>query len=69
MIQDALNELAKGRTTIVVAHRLSTIKNANRIFVVNAGVIVEEGSHEELLSLNGIYAKLYNLQFRNDLLS
>ncbi|MDY2575248.1 MAG: ABC transporter ATP-binding protein [Bacilli bacterium] len=69
MIQDALNELAKGRTTIVVAHRLSTIKNANRIFVVNAGAIVEEGSHEELLSLNGIYAKLYNLQFRNDLLS
>lgn len=69
MIQDALNELAKGRTTIVVAHRLSTIKNANRIFVVNAGVIVEEGSHEELLSLNGIYARLYNLQFRNDLLS
>ena len=69
MIQDALNELAKGRTTIVVAHRLSTIKNANRIFVVNGGAIVEEGSHEELLSLNGIYAKLYNLQFRNDLLS
>lgn len=69
MIQDALNELAKGRTTIVVAHRLSTIKNANRIFVVNAGAIVEEGSHEELLSLNGIYARLYNLQFRNDLLS
>ncbi len=69
MIQDALNELAKGRTTIVVAHRLSTIKNANRILVVNAGVIVEEGSHEELLSLNGIYARLYNLQFRNDLLS
>ena len=69
LIQGALNELAKGRTTIVVAHRLSTIKNATRILVVNDGKIVESGSHEQLLTQKGIYAELYNLQFRNTLLS
>lgn len=66
MIQEALNELAKGRTTLIVAHRLSTIKNADRILVVNSGQIVESGSHKELLEKNGIYARLYNLQFRSD---
>lgn len=68
LIQKALDELAKGRTTIVVAHRLSTIKNANRILVVNSGQIVESGSHQELLNQNGIYAKLYNQQFTNSML-
>ena len=68
LIQSALNELSKGRTTIVVAHRLSTIKNADRILVVNDGKIIEEGSHQELLKANGEYAKLYNLQFSNNLL-
>lgn len=68
LIQSALNELAKGRTTIVVAHRLSTIKNATRIMVVNGGEIVEEGTHDELLNSNGIYSKLYNLQFDKNLL-
>lgn len=68
LIQEALNELAKGRTTIVVAHRLSTIKNANRILVVTSGKIEEEGTHEELLNKKGIYEKLYHLQFRNGLL-
>ena len=69
LIQEALNELAKGRTTIVVAHRLSTIKNATRIMVVNEGRIIESGTHEELLKTNGVYATLYNLQFSKVLLS
>ena len=68
LIQDALNELAKGRTTIVVAHRLSTIKNADRIFVVTSGEISEEGTHEELIKNDNTYAKLYNLQFKNNML-
>ncbi len=63
MIQSALDELCKGRTTIVVAHRLSTIRNADEIFVVQEGRIVEHGSHDELLPLNGEYTKLYNAQF------
>ncbi|MDO5435485.1 MAG: ABC transporter ATP-binding protein [Clostridia bacterium] len=64
LIQQALDELCEGRTTLVVAHRLSTIKNADEIAVVNNGAIVEQGSHEELMALNGIYAELYSLQFR-----
>ena len=67
LIQDALNELCKGRTTLVVAHRLSTIKNASKIMVVSNGNIVESGSHEQLLEKNGIYSALYNLQFRHNL--
>ena len=64
LIQAALDELCKGRTTLVVAHRLSTIKNADEICVIGAGEIREKGTHEELMKLDGIYAKLYNLQFR-----
>ncbi len=63
-IQEALDELCRGRTTIVVAHRLSTIKNADRIAVIANGRITEEGRHEELMALNGTYAELYRLQFR-----
>lgn len=63
LIQSALDELCKGRTTIVVAHRLSTIRNADEIFVVQEGRIVEHGSHENLLALNGEYTNLYNAQF------
>lgn len=66
LIQQALNKLSYGRTTLVVAHRLSTIKNADRILVVEGGKIIEEGTHSVLLSQNGEYAKLYNLQFRNN---
>lgn len=66
LIQSALDELCRGRTTLVVAHRLSTIKNADRIAVVSDGMIVEEGSHTELLSKGGEYAKLYELQFRGN---
>ena len=64
LIQQALDELCKGRTTLVVAHRLSTVKNADEIAVVADGRIVEQGTHEELIAQNGEYAKLYNLQFR-----
>lgn len=65
LIQRSLNELAKGRTCLVVAHRLSTIKNADEIAVISKGKIMEMGNHEELLKLNGIYADLYRLQFKN----
>ena len=64
LIQQALDELCVGRTTLVVAHRLSTIKNADEIAVVNDGRIVEQGTHDELIALGGEYAALYNLQFR-----
>lgn len=64
LIQVALDELCKGRTTLVVAHRLSTIKNADEICVIGAGEVKEKGTHDELIKLDGIYAKLYNLQFR-----
>ncbi len=66
LIQDALNKLSEGRTTIVVAHRLSTIKNANRIFVINEGKIIEDGSHEELIEKKGIYSSLYLSQFKRN---
>ena len=63
-IQKSLDELSEGRTTIVVAHRLSTIKNADEIAVVDNGEITEQGSHDELMKLNGTYAQLYRQQFR-----
>ncbi len=66
MIQQALDELCKGRTTLVVAHRLSTIKNADRIAVVSGGEICEEGTHDELIAKNGIYAMLHKQQFREE---
>ncbi len=64
LIQEALDELCRGRTTIVVAHRLSTIKHADRIAVIADGHIAEEGTHEALLAAEGMYADLYRLQFR-----
>jgi ABC-type multidrug transport system fused ATPase/permease subunit len=63
LIQDALRKLLSGRTAVVIAHRLSTIRNADLICVVQDGQIVEEGKHEELLALNGVYTALYNRQF------
>lgn len=65
LIQKSLQELAKGRTCLVVAHRLSTIKNADEIAVVSRGKIVEMGSHEQLLNKGGAYAELYALQFKD----
>lgn len=65
LIQNALDELGKGRTTITVAHRLSTIKNADEIAVITEGRIIEQGNHEELMAKDGIYKDLYSLQFRD----
>lgn len=65
-VQDALEKLAKNRTCLVIAHRLSTILNSDCIVVMKAGRIVEMGTHEELLKLNGEYEKLYALQFKED---
>ncbi|WP_457557678.1 ABC transporter ATP-binding protein [Candidatus Harpocratesius sp.] len=63
LIQDAILQLAKGRTTIIVAHRLSTIKNADEILVLTDEGIAERGNHDELLKRNGLYTNLYNAQF------
>ena len=63
-IQSALTKLAKGRTSLVVAHRLSTVKNADEIIVLTADGIVERGTHEELITKKGLYAELYQYQFK-----
>ncbi len=63
-IQNALDVLMKGRTSIVIAHRLSTILQADKILVISGGKIVEEGKHEELIAMNGVYKQLYETQFR-----
>ena len=62
LVQDALNNLLKGRTSVVIAHRLSTIHNADLIVVVDHGRIAEQGTHNELMERNGIYAKLIEMQ-------
>ena len=62
-IQRAFAKLMRGRTSFIVAHRLSTIKEADLILVMNKGNIIEQGTHEELLKQNGFYARLYNSQF------
>lgn len=64
LIQRAIDTMLHGRTSIVIAHRLSTIQNANRIFVMHKGQLRESGSHQELLTRDGIYARLYRLQYR-----
>ncbi len=64
MIQKSLDELCEGRTTLVVAHRLSTIQNADEIAVVDKGQIIEQGSHDTLIKNNGAYAKLYSQQLK-----
>jgi ABC-type multidrug transport system ATPase subunit len=65
LVQEALDRLMQGRTTVIVAHRLSTIKVAHRIAVLDSGRIVELGAHDELMELNGLYARLYSMQFRD----
>ncbi|MBE6671377.1 MAG: ABC transporter ATP-binding protein [Ruminococcaceae bacterium] len=66
LIQQSLDELCKGRTTLVVAHRLSTIRTADEIAVVMNGCITERGTHDELMNADGMYKKLYSLQFREN---
>src|SRR5262245_6968358 len=66
LVQQALNNLMTGRTTIVIAHRLSTVRRADRILVMDAGRIVETGSHQDLLERDGIYRRLYELQFAEE---
>lgn len=66
LIQRALDSLCRGRTTLIVAHRLSTVKSADKIAVIDDGKIKEYGTHEELLSENGLYSELYKLQFRTE---
>lgn len=66
LVQDAMAELLKGRTAIVIAHRLSTVRNADRIIVIDKGEIVEEGRHKELFESGGLYARLYELQFKDE---
>ena len=63
LIQRAMDELAKGRPSFVIAHLLSTIKNADKILVLRNGDVVESGTHEELMQRGGFYAELYNSQF------
>lgn len=68
LVQEALARLMQNRTTVIIAHRLSTIKVAHRIAVLDKGSILELGSHSELMTKDGLYAKLYSMQFRDDLL-
>ena len=65
LIQDAVERLTKGRTSIIIAHRLQTIQEANRVLVLDQGQVAEIGSHEELLAANGLYATLHCLQFQS----
>jgi subfamily B ATP-binding cassette protein MsbA len=66
LIEDALSKLLVGRTTLIIAHRLSTVQRADRLVVLDRGRIVEEGTHGELLALGGLYSRLYQRQFRDD---
>jgi subfamily B ATP-binding cassette protein MsbA len=66
LIEDALGKLLVGRTTLIIAHRLSTVRRADRLMVLDRGRVVEEGTHSELLAHGGLYARLYQRQFRDD---
>jgi len=66
LIQRGIRNLMEGRTAIAIAHRLSTIQDVDRIFVLHKGRIVESGTHEDLLALEGVYNRLYRLQYRSE---
>jgi ATP-binding cassette subfamily B protein len=63
-IQKALDNLVKGRTTIAIAHRLSTLRKADRLIVLDRGQIIEQGGHDQLMDLNGVYRRMYDTQAR-----
>jgi ATP-binding cassette subfamily B protein len=63
LIQEGLAHVLKGRTSLIIAHRLSTVRDADRILVMQHGKIIEDGDHKSLLALNGLYAQLYQRQF------
>ena len=63
-VADALSKAAQGRTTLIIAHRLATVRAANHILVMDQGRVVEEGTHDALIAQNGLYARLYQLQFK-----
>ncbi|MEP7302225.1 MAG: lipid ABC transporter permease/ATP-binding protein, partial [Caldimonas sp.] len=65
LVQQALETLMRGRTSLVIAHRLSTIERASRIVALEAGRVVEQGTHADLLAAGGLYARLHALQFRS----
>ena len=62
LVQQALDRLMEGKTTIIIAHRLSTVQNADKIIVIDAGKMVQKGTHEELMAQNGVYKDLYEKQ-------
>jgi subfamily B ATP-binding cassette protein MsbA len=66
LVQEALDRLMRSRTTVIIAHRLSTVHRADRIAVLDQGRLIELGNHEELMVLDGLYARLYRMQFRNE---
>ena len=63
-VQEAIEKLMRNRTVIVIAHRLSTVHNADKIIVLDRGKIIDEGSHDELINRDGIYKQLHNMQFQ-----
>ncbi|HDH02977.1 MAG TPA: ATP-binding cassette domain-containing protein, partial [Actinobacteria bacterium] len=67
LIQQALETLLVGRTALVIAHRLSTVLSADKILVIDNGQLVEQGTHDQLLAVNGLYADLYRTQFRHEM--